>query len=81
LALVMRWLIVVARDEPDLYEIMRKDHFGEESITVILDRRRTERRRRSDPDVPNRRHTERRHRDIDRALINEGWAQIRLPED
>jgi hypothetical protein len=77
----MRWLIVVARNEPDLYEIIRKDHLGDDSITVILDRRRTERRQRSDPPITNRRHAERRRQDIGPALIKEGWAEIRLLED
>ena len=76
----MRRLIVVARDEPDLYDYIRRDNVGDDNVVVLLDRRRTQRRRLKEPRVPERRRGERRHYDIDVLLMTEGWAEVRFPE-
>ncbi len=56
----MAYLVIVRRDEPELFEYLRA-HFTEPDITVLLDRRWGERRRASDPSVPvERRRQERR---------------------
>ena len=77
----MHWLIVVARGQPVLYNSIRRDHFGDQSIIVIRDRRRTQRRRRLESHLPDRRRAERRHHDIAAELWRQGWAEVWLPED
>jgi hypothetical protein len=79
LAVVRRRLIVVARDEPDLYDYIRRDNVGDDSVVVLLDRRRGQRRRGEEPHLPERRQAERRRHDIDVLLVTEGWAEVRLP--
>jgi hypothetical protein len=46
---------------------------------VVLDRRMGERRRSLSPPPVERRHIERRHRDITRELQSSGWALVRRP--
>ena len=77
----MRRLIVVSSYDRSLYEAIRKYHRGDERVTVILDRRRTERRRRSDPQAPDRRRAERRLRNVSPELVAQGWADVWLPDD
>ena len=56
-----RSLIIVARDQPDLWQSL-KDHFpANEKIEPILDRRRWERRQRIQGCEPDRRGPDRRH--------------------
>ena len=81
MGLAMRWLIVVARGQPVVYKHIRRDHFGDQGITVIRDRRRTQRRQRRESHFPDRRRAERRCHDIATDLWAQGWAEIRLPED
>jgi len=55
-----RSLIIVARDQPDLWQSL-KDHFpANEKIEPILDRRRWERRQRIQGCEPDRRGPDRR---------------------
>lgn len=80
--MAMPWLIVVARGQPVLYNYFRRDHFGDEGITVVLDRRTVaERRWRNESHRPDRRRAERRQRDISEELLTQGWAEVLLPED
>jgi len=65
---------------PAFYDYIRIDQFGEENVSVISDRRRIERRYRSEGHVPERRRDERRRYDIELQLRTQGWAEVRLPE-
>jgi hypothetical protein len=74
-----RRLIVVARDAGSLYDRLRRsgvDH----AVTIITDRRSTERRRRLQVHIPERRRGERRRYDIESSLLAEGWAEVTLPQ-
>jgi hypothetical protein len=79
-ALAEKRLIIVARDEVDLYDSIRKDKIGDETVTVITDRRSTARRLRMEAHLPDRRRGERRRYDIEPLLLTQGWAQVTLPE-
>lgn len=57
-----RFLYVTARDRRDLFESLRTEFDGQEDVQVILDRRRSERRRAILPPDPDRRRTDRRRR-------------------
>jgi hypothetical protein len=85
-ALAEERLIIVARDE-DLYDYIRRGHFGvrrgqfgDETVRVITDRRSTARRLRMDAHLPDRRRGERRRYDIEPLLLAQGWAQVTSPE-
>ena len=76
---LLRRLIIVARDEVDLYDYIRRDQFGDETVRVITDRRSTARRLRMKAHIPDRRLGERRRYDIAPLLLTQGWAQVTLP--
>jgi hypothetical protein len=74
-------LIIVARDE-DLYDYIRRGHFGirrgqfgDETVRVITDRRSNDRRLRMETHTPDRRLGERRRYDIEPLLLTQGWAE------
>ena len=73
-------LIIVARDEPTLYDYIRRDQFGDETIRVIIDRRSTVRRLRMEAHLPDRRRGDRRRYAIEPLLLRQGWAEVTLPE-
>jgi hypothetical protein len=77
-----RRLIVVAREEADLFDYIRRDQFGDDNVTVIADRRRGDRRssRRTEHD-PERRGRDRRRCDIDDLLRVHGWGEVILSQD
>ena len=75
-----RRLIIVARDEPALYDYIRRDQFEDESVRVITDRRSTTRRLRMEAHLPDRRRGDRRRYAIEALLLTQGWAEVRLPE-
>jgi len=52
---------------------------SESEHDVILDRRKMDRRRIHQPATPERRHSERRRRDIMTELQRFGWALVRSP--
>ena len=79
-------LIIVARDD-DLHDYIRRGHFGirrgqygDETVTIVPDRRSTARRRRVNEHVPERRVAERRCYDIEPVLLARGWAEATLPK-
>jgi hypothetical protein len=78
--LVEERLIIVARDKLDLYDRLRRDQLGHRAVTVIADRRRTDRRRTLELFVPERRLGERRHSDVSQLLVTQGWAELTLPK-
>jgi hypothetical protein len=77
---MIRRLIIVARDEVDLYDFIRRDQLGDETVAVITDRRRCDRRRRGQTQdrLPDRRQGDRRRRDIEPRLLADGWAEVTL---
>jgi len=75
----VRPLIIVERDELQLYVYLRDDYAGQ-GVDVILDRREPANRRRADvPPREERRRRERRRHDISRALAKYGWVFVRRP--
>jgi len=68
-------LFIVARDQPALYEALRREFANEAEIEVVLDRRHGE----SDQS-PRGSHEERRVRaDVQSQLRSLGWAFVRAP--
>ena len=79
-------LIIVAHDE-DLYDYIRRGHFGvrrgqfgDETVRIVTDRRKTVRRRRATTHIPDRRIGERRCHDIEPLLLAQGWAEATPPK-
>ena len=70
-----RLLIVVSRTKPGTYTFMKL--VSESEHDVILDRRKADRRRIHQRATPERRHGERRRRDVTTELQKIGWAQVR----
>jgi hypothetical protein len=77
-AIVADLLFIVSRTEPKQF-LYLKHVFADESRDVVLDRRTSERRRSLRPPPVERRHGERRRRDIGRELQSSGWALVRRP--
>ena len=76
-----RRLIVVAREEADLFDYIRRDQFGDDNVVVISDRRQGDRRRAPrDVDHDRRRTTDRRRCDIQDLLRVHGWSEVSLSE-
>jgi hypothetical protein len=70
-------LFIVAWNRPDLWDYWKRWFSGVENVEVILDRRRGERRRAPQAFEPERRRAERRSRsDIDDELRNGGFAIV-----
>ncbi len=57
-----RYLIIVAPNQPALYEYLTRNFAGDPKVQVMLDRRRGERRQKVQPREPERRWGERRQR-------------------
>jgi hypothetical protein len=71
-------VFIVSRTEPKQY-LYLKHVFADESRDVVLDRRMGERRRSLRPPRVERRHIDRRQRDVTRELQSTGWALVRRP--
>ena len=56
----VRCLLIVAREQPDLWHHLTRDFAGDEGVQVILDRRRRERRQRVQTSESERRRSDRR---------------------
>jgi hypothetical protein len=69
-------VFIVSRTEPKHYRYL-KHEFADESSDVVLDRRAGERRRSQRPPPIERRHMQRRHRDVTGELQSSGWALAR----
>jgi hypothetical protein len=70
-------LLIVARDEPMLYERLRQEFEGDEELSVVLDRRIGDRRRQSQPVSPDQRRADRRQALVTDWLQRFGWATVR----
>ena len=71
-------VFIVSRTEPKQYFYL-KHEFADESRDVVLDRRFRERRQSQSPPPVERRHIDRRQRDVTRELRSSGWALARRP--
>lgn len=70
-------LLIVARDQEALFDYLLRDFADDPDVTVVLDRRAAERRRRLDACAADRRQAERRrHAPIDPQLAMVGFAII-----
>ena len=65
----VRYLVIVSRTEPDLYNYLRRAFSGDKKVQVFLDRRQGQRRQRVQPYEPERRRADRRRqRSLDEDL-------------
>jgi hypothetical protein len=69
-------VFIVSRNEPKRY-LYLKHECADENSDVVLDRRAGERRRSQRPLPTERRHMQRRHRDVTWELLSSGWAVAR----
>ena len=69
-------LFIVAWDEPALYQYVKTSFVSVDSVVVILDRRRSDRRRYTGAMPLERRRTERRVRNVSPSLKAHGWAIV-----
>ncbi len=56
----LRRLVIVARNQPDLWRSLRKDFEASQNVLVLVDRRVSERRQQCNRYEPNRRRFDRR---------------------
>jgi hypothetical protein len=75
---VGRRLIVVAHDEPDLFDYIWRDQVGDSNVVVIADRRRGDRRSAPQQVDHDRRRADRRRCDIGELLRVHGWGEVIL---
>jgi hypothetical protein len=76
---IAKHLLIVARHRRELYEQIKRAFAGHETVQVVLDRRVTDRRRRKEPTLPERRGADRRARSIiDDQLRTIGWSLVLL---
>lgn len=67
-------LLIVSRTKPGTYHYMKL--VSESEHDVILDRRKGDRRRVHQRATPERRHGERRRRDVMTDLFKSGWVRV-----
>jgi len=78
-AIMADLVFIVSRTEPKHY-LYLTHVFADESKDVVLDRRIGGERRRSLRSLRiERRHIDRRHRDVTTELQSSGWALVRRP--
>ena len=70
-------LIIVARDNPELYESLQREYAGHADVEVLLDRRRGDRRRKNAAPWMERRRRERRSYQEVAAIGTQGWVRVR----
>lgn len=71
-----RYLLIVARDQPDLCDYLMRDFAADEEVQVLLDRRQGERRQHRRPHEPERRRADRRQRGVDKDLRSRSFVII-----
>jgi hypothetical protein len=71
-------LFIVSRDQSTLYAVLRREFGTEREVSVVLDRRVSERRRNGGrPGDGERRQSDRRvHTQVEDSLRSLGWALI-----
>ncbi len=71
-------LMIVARDEAELYDYLKRDFADEPPVQVVMDRRHGERRQVSVPSTDERRRSDRRTRkDVQTRLAELGYVFVR----
>lgn len=76
-----RLVFVIRQNRTKLYETLTSAFAVEPRVEVILDRRRTSRRREGSGHHPERRRWDRRMRPaIDVEVRERGWSVVRIPE-
>ena len=81
---IRRLLFIVGSKRPNFYESLRRTFRGDDTVQVVLDRRRGERRRARHSSrsraVPEQRGAERRAQlEIQRQLRSRGYAVVGVP--
>ena len=76
-----RFLYILGREAPvlqaELYEQLRCD-MATGPVELLFDRRRNERRRRTEAVDAERRREERRQRHIEEEIARVGWARVQI---
>ena len=74
----MNLRFLVARERPDLYDVLHREFALDEAageVLILFDRRRRQRRGHAQPRTPDRRRTDRRSPSgVDAQLHTLGWA-------
>jgi hypothetical protein len=74
---IRRLVFIVARDRQDLFASLRRTFAGDDSVEVVMDRRRGERRNVAiEPGAERRRRERRTNPEIARALATRGYAVV-----
>lgn len=72
-------LLVVAQENPHIYEYLKRMFAGNETLEVVMDRRKGDRRGQGMSQLPERRRSsDRRRQEIDHQLRALGWAIVLL---
>ena len=75
---MVQYLLIVARNQPDLWRYLKANFVGDEKVEVILDRRLGERRQRAHPHELERRKGERRRQpSLDKDLTYRSFVIVR----
>jgi hypothetical protein len=82
--MIRRLLFIVGSKRPDFYESLRRTFRGDDTVQIVLDRRRGERRRARRPVRrgvgPEQRGADRRAQlEIQRQLRSRGYAVVGVP--
>jgi hypothetical protein len=74
-----RYLLIVARDQRELFDYLSRDFAPDHDVQVLFDRRFDERRHASDDDghAAERRQADRRQGDIEMKLATVGFAVVK----
>ena len=75
----MRYLVIISRDEPKLFDYLKNQFAGRPHVDVVLDHRHGQRRQRAAFAALERRQAERRQRLLDEDLASLGVAIARIP--
>jgi hypothetical protein len=71
-------LVIVDPSDWALYDNIRWNWFGDATVKVITDRRRGERRQRTESHGPERRRGDRRRHSVTPALLTARWVEVLL---
>ena len=77
---MVRYLLIVTRNQPDLWRYLKDNFAGDAKVEVILDRRLAERRQRVQPHDPERRQADRRRPGLDNDLRYRSLVIARQPQ-
>lgn len=72
-----RLVFVVSRQQPERYDFLKRAFSDEETVEIVLDRRRGQRRRESVTSDTERRRSDRRTMDRNGEIDRLGWTLIR----